>query len=69
MYETIITLRVLSEREIPDQMDIADVVRESDEGDFVMHTIGYEVNPLSHSEMAKALLDAGSDPAFFEISG
>lgn len=67
MNKTIIVLTVLSEEPIDESLDIDDIVRECDIGDFVLHSTSMATKKLSIKEMAKALSEAGSEPEFFGI--
>lgn len=67
MYRTEITLTVLSEEPIDGRLDIADIVRECDQGDFVLHSTRRWQEDMSIEQMAYALLEAGSDPGFFQL--
>ncbi len=67
MQKTTITVVVLSEEPIDERMDIVDVVREWEEGDFVLFSTRMESEKLSDVQMARALWEAGSDPGFFQL--
>ena len=67
MYRNHITLVVLSEEPIPDNMDMEDVAREYNEGDYVLHTYEVHPEPLTDEQMAAALVAAGSEPGFFML--
>lgn len=67
MYRTAITLVVLSEDEIPEGMDVGDVVREYDTGDYVLFSTDTKAEKLTDEEMAEALTQAGSEPDFFQL--
>lgn len=67
MYRNKITLIVLSEDPIDERMDVADIVREYNEGDFVLFAEDVSSEKLTHREMAEALKEAGSDPSFFQL--
>lgn len=67
MYRTKIEVTVLSEEPIPEDMDIGDVLREADSGDFVMAAYWTAPELLTKPEMAAALIAAGSEPLFFQI--
>lgn len=67
MYRNKLTIVVLSEELIPEGMDIADIVREYNEGDFVLYSTDHESEKLTDVEMARALTEAGSDPDFFQL--
>ena len=67
MYRTEITLTVLSEEPIAIS-DVSDICRECDEGDFVLYSQTRVAENIGLEQMAYALLEAGSDPEFFQIS-
>lgn len=67
MRRNVITLVVLSEEPIPERMDIADVAREWESGDYVLYSTDMESEPVSKGRMAKLLTEAGSDPGFFQL--
>jgi len=60
------TLTVLTDRKIPSDMDLLDICREADDGDFVMDWES-DVEFLTGKQMADALKDARSEPEFFEL--
>jgi hypothetical protein len=68
MYRTIITVTVLSENNIVAGMSLEDIVREGDEGDFVLSTESSESEELTGKQMADALYAAASDPGFFMLN-
>lgn len=67
MYRNTFTLVVLSEEEIPEGMDVTDVVRECDSGDYVLSSTDHKAEKLTDEEMAQALTEAGSEPDFFQL--
>lgn len=66
-YLTRFIVEVLSEGEIPDGVDMRDVMRECDEGEYVLHSTNTESIEHTPKNMAKLLNDAGSDPEFFQL--
>ena len=68
MKKTTFTFIVLSEDPIHERMDIGDVIRECDEGDFVLYSLRQTSETLTPQQMAHALLEAGSDPTFFQLN-
>lgn len=67
MRRNVITLVVLSEEPIPERMDIADVAREWESGDYVLYSTDMTSEIVGPERMAKLLYEAGSDPDFFQI--
>lgn len=67
MRRTTIVLVVLSEDPIPERMDMADVAREWDTGDFVLYSTDMSSEAVSKETMARLLTEAGSDPGFFQL--
>jgi hypothetical protein len=68
-YVTTVSFKVLSDRPIPAEFEMHDIVRECEEGDFVAD---YSIDPSSSEQvtgkqMADALYAAGSDPGFFNL--
>jgi hypothetical protein len=64
---TTITVRVLSEASIPGQMDLADVVREADEGGYVADE-DRTSTVIDGPTTARELLAMGSEPGFFQLT-
>ena len=58
-YETHLTLVVLS-REPIERMEVADVLRECDEGDMVLATIQTDADELTRTQMERRLDEFGS---------
>ena len=67
MYRTTATIVILSENPIPDGLPIDVIIRECDYGDYVMGDQSWTQEELSVAQMKAALLDADSDPEFFDI--
>lgn len=69
-YRTTITYVVLSEEPLGDagDFDLADIVRECDDGALVGDMTKSEQEELDGPQMAKALADARSDAGFFELT-
>lgn len=67
MRRTTIVLVVLSEDPIPERMDVADVAREWDTGEYVLYSTSMSSEAVSKETMAGLLTEAGSDPAFFQL--
>jgi hypothetical protein len=69
-YKTIITFEVLSEEPIPGCLTLADIGKEAEYGRYVGRFL--ERGPNDHilmngAAMAEALVEAGSEPSFFEL--
>lgn len=67
MYRTKITLQILSEEPLPEEMSLDGVLHEAYNGDFVLAADWAPPEKLTDEEMAEALVAAGSEPAFFQI--
>jgi len=59
---------VLVEGEIPDDMSLGDIYRESVEGSYSGHWETDSLEYLTPAEMAEALIGQGSDPEFFRLN-
>jgi hypothetical protein len=61
------TLTVLSDDTHPNlnNLSMADLSYETDEGDMVLHSVETSSDELTREQMENALVDAGSDPDFF----
>lgn len=66
-HKTHITMTVLSEEPIHEGMNLEDIVRECDEGAFVLFSTNTTSEVLRAVDMARALVEAGSDPGFFDL--
>lgn len=69
-YETLITLRVLSDREIPEPggpKAVALIASECYDGDFVGEMVSFSSRHISTAHMGEALVQAGGEPGFFGI--
>jgi hypothetical protein len=67
MKRTTLTLTVLSEDSIPEEMEVSRVLHECMEGDYVLASVATTDEELTPEQMADALTDAGSDPSFFQL--
>jgi len=67
MYKSTITLTVLSEDPIPDDMDISTIVMEAEVGDYSMDS-EITSRKISNEQMAELAVAQGSDPEFFGIT-
>jgi len=66
-YRTRITIEVLHEYPIPDEFDLADIIREGDLGSYVIDEARQCTQPITGAEMAQALRAARSSPDFFGL--
>ncbi len=64
MFKTVITVTVLSDTPI-DDLDLASVAHEIDNGDCVGTVDFGSKQPLTREQMAAELVKAGSSPDFF----
>jgi hypothetical protein len=67
-YKTTITLVVLSEEPIPDEMNIPSIAFEATDGSFSMADGARIQVELNGKEAAVALSEQGSDPGFFRLN-
>ncbi len=68
-YKTIVTIEILSEDPIPDDMSMEDIVHEAMEGNYSSRTLeGTKEIVLNGKEAADALLEQGSDCGFFQLT-
>lgn len=67
MHKTTYTFVVLSEEPIHNAMEMSTVVAECDDGAYVAHTMTHKDEPVSPKRMATLLVQAGSDPSFFQL--
>ena len=67
-YKTKITVEVLSEDPIPDDMSIDEIYIEAVNGSYSMSEPVLKLTILNGKQCAKALLKQGSDPSFFRLT-
>lgn len=68
LYRTFITLEVLSEQPIPDNISLSEISKECDYGDYSGITDWQIINePIVGFEAAEKLKEMGSDPEFFRM--
>ena len=67
-YETVYTIRVLSEEPIPEGMELEDVLDEADTGDYVAQVREDGNSTIDGPTCAKLLYEFGSDPSFFNLN-
>ncbi len=65
-YATTITLKILSDRDV-NNLDLKDLIEESDTGDCVLSILQRDVVELTGEQVAEDLIEAGSDPSFFNL--
>lgn len=66
-YKNEIVLTVLSKEPIPADMELSAIVREGDEGSYVLNEESREQHAFGGGPMAAELGRAGSEPAFFGL--
>ena len=66
-YRTTISVVVLSEEPISENMSLRDVMREADDGEFVAQTGDYISTEITSKQAADALYEMGSEPGFFRL--
>lgn len=64
--ETVVTLRVLSERTLSDDT-LGAILENCDTGDCVLASTDLAQKVLTPKQMADALYAAGSEPGFFQL--
>mgnify|MGYP001766937626 CR=1 FL=1 len=64
-FKTTITLEVLSEGEIPSEMDLPQIIEEATTGEFSMIWASTETKLLTEEELVSECERQGSDPGFF----
>jgi hypothetical protein len=69
MFRTEVVLTILSEEPIDETLDIEDLVRECDRGDFVLYGVHWTPQGVTKEQMANLLTEAGSEPGFFQLEG
>lgn len=68
MYRTRLIVSVLHEDPIPESYELDDIVREGADGAYVLDVDATEApEELSDDAMRDALIDAGSEPGFFNL--
>ena len=67
MYKTIIRFEILSEELIPSDASLKDIDYETMEGHSVGRFGDTTEEKLTPPQMAKALIDFGSEPSFFQL--
>lgn len=67
-YKTVIKFEVLSEEPIPDNVDYSQILFECKEGDYSMRELGEKQTVLNGKQAARALINQGSDPEFFQLN-
>jgi hypothetical protein len=66
-YKTTYTIVVLSEEPIPGDIDLKGLDYGTDEGEYVGGNLESKQEEVSASEMARLLVEFGSEPAFFRL--
>jgi hypothetical protein len=64
-YRSRITLTVLSNRPV-DGMELGAIIYECEEGDMVLGDVSLDTQSLTREQMNTELVEAGSDPSFFD---
>ena len=64
----VFTYEVLSEHPIPARMGLADMLRETEEGDFNGNLLESHNEIIDGETAARLLLESGSDPCFFRLT-
>lgn len=67
-YKTLVTLEVLSEEPIPEGMEVPDIMAEATDGAYSAQVLPTAQKILNGKQAAKALMDQGSDPGFFQLT-
>ena len=67
-FKTVISIEVLSEDQIPEGMELENIVHECIDGGWSLRTLKYIEKSLNGKQAARALLNQGSDPSFFQLT-
>lgn len=67
-HKRIYTVEILSEKPIPDSMDLMDVVNEADHGDYSGDVLKEIDTVINGRQAAAALMKQGSSPEFFGLT-
>jgi len=67
-YKRTVTIEVLSEDPIPSGMNLAQIIDESESGEYSMREFGEKEVEVNGKQAARALLKQGSDPTFFRLT-
>jgi hypothetical protein len=67
-YKTTFTVEIVSEEPIPDDMDYADMMTESEEGEYSSRIIKDTRTKINGKQAANLLLKQASDPEFFGLT-
>lgn len=67
-FKTRVSFVVLSEAPIPDGMTVQNIADECITGDWSMGELQTKETTLNGKQAAKALLNQGSDPGFFQLT-
>lgn len=66
-YRTTFTIKVLSEEPLADCLSLSQIDCITNEGDCVGYDLTSTEEELAPADMAKALIEAGSEPGFFQL--
>ncbi len=67
-YKRVFTIEVLSEEPIPPGTSTENIIFEANEGGYSMREYGEKETVLNAKQAAKALINQGSDPSFFQLN-
>jgi hypothetical protein len=67
LQRTIICFEVLSENPLPPDLTLGEIYEETISGSFSGRELSRETTEPSPAEMAKLLIEQGSDPEFFDL--
>lgn len=67
-YEPEVKFKVLSEQPIPEGMSLEGIAHECIYGDWSMGNSTHKQKELNGKQAARALINQGSDPGFFQLT-
>ncbi len=67
-YCTRLTVEVLHEEPLPDDLSLQELAQEADTGTYSLATYNWRTAVLTAKQAAKALIKQGSDPEFFRLN-
>lgn len=65
-YETTITIKVLSDRDI-NELELSDVIEEATTGDCLLSITKRKMKPISNKTTVRKTYEYGSEPGFFNL--
>lgn len=69
LHKTTVTVTVYSREPIPDARDIADILREMDDGEYIGGSKITDRNEIAYEDARAELIAIGNDGSFFDLWG